>query len=124
MRRKKWTKRFKQGRKIAGKKRLKRGRLNEIIQKVKSKNDLLDDVPVSKSMIHQRTKGAAVVEVTHPGTTSPLSSIEAQVVQILIQMAQIRQCLAPIEVVQLVNSLINGTQVQKDLIALKNKLSR
>ena len=57
--------------------------------------------------------------VTHPGTTSPLSSIEAQVVQILIQMAQIRQCLAPIEVVQLVNSLINGTQVQKDLIAFK-----
>ena len=68
-------------------------------------------------------KQTVVVNTPHSGLTSPLISIEPQIVAILIQMAQIRQCLNPSEAVQLINSLIKGTQLQQDLIKWKMKYS-
>ena len=64
-----------------------------------------------------------VVNTLHSGLTFPLISFEPQIVAILVQMAQIRQCLTPSEAVQLINSLIRGTQLQQGLIKWKVKYS-
>ena len=64
------------------------------------------------------------METNHAcGLYSPLCSIKPQLVKILIQMAKIWQCLTPTEAIQLINSLIDGTQVQKDLVEFKKKYS-
>ena len=42
-------------------------------------------------------------------------------VEIILQMARIRQCLIPSKGLQLVNSLINGTKLQQELIAWKKR---
>ena len=110
-------------RKLAGKKRLKRGRLDEIIEESKSRNGLPEDLTINKNLIRQRMKQTVVVNTPHSGLTSPLISIEPLIVGILIQMAQIRQCLTPSEAVQLINSLIKDTQLQQDLIKWKMKYS-
>ena len=54
--------------------------------------------------------------VNQLGTLSPLASIEIAVVGIIIQMAQIRQILAPSKGLKLVNDIIRGTNIQADLI--------
>ena len=55
------------------------------------------------------------------GKISPLQRMEPTVVEIILQMARIRQCLTPSKGLQLINSLIKGTQLQKDLIAWKKE---
>ena len=110
-------------RKAAGKKRLKRGHLEGIIQSVKKKNKLKDSFAVSKSTIHQRLKNNLIVLNSHPGHTSPLAEIESDVVEVLIQMARLRQCVTPSQAVQLINSMISGTAVQRKLIEWKKKNS-
>ena len=47
--------------------------------------------------------------------------IEPIVVEIILQMARLRQCLCPSKGLQLVNSLIKGTDIQKELIEWKKK---
>ena len=106
--------------KVAGKKRLPRTRIDEIIAEAKNCHFLGDDIVISKGMIHQRQKRNAIVEKNQGGgLQSPLHSIKPQLVRILIQMTEIRQCLTPAEAIHLINSLIEGTQIQEDLIAFK-----
>ena len=54
-------------RKAAGKKRLRRGHLEGIIQSVKKKSNLKDSFTVSKSAIRQRLKNNLIVLNSHPG---------------------------------------------------------
>ena len=95
---------------------------------MKRRLDVPDDIVISAHTIRQRQKRGGVVLAGQKGRQSgglisPLISIEPQIVEILIQMAQIRQCLTPAEAIQLINSLIVGTQVQEDLIKFKQKFS-
>ena len=111
--------------KSLGKKRLRAGRLDEIISEVKKRNGLPDDYVINKSTIRQRLKKKQnlMVYVDHPGHASPLSQIEPEIVAVLIQMAQIRQCLTPSQAIHLINSMIKGTPIQKELIQFKEKYS-
>ena len=86
-------------------------RLNEIIREVKMKYGVSDSVVISKWIIYQRQKGKIIVDTTQTGgLLSPLLSIEPQIVQILIQMAQICQYITPSEAIMLINLLVKGTQ--------------
>ena len=116
---------FKRMRKESGKKRLKRGCLDELIKSVKQKNNLPDDLTISKQSIRQRLKPSQnlVVVNSHPGHTSPLADIEQDVVNIMIQMARLRQCVTPTQAIQLINAVIKGTTAQKKLESWKEKFS-
>lgn len=48
---------------------------------------------------------------------------ELDFVQIMVQMAKMRQTLSPSEGISLINSFTEGTQAQKDLIAFKQQSS-
>ena len=116
---------FKRMRKESGKKRLKHGCLDELIKSVKQKNNLPDDLTISKQSIRQRLKPSQnlVVVNSHPGHTSPLADIEQDVVNIMMQMARLRQCVTPTQAIQLINAVIKGTTAQKKLESWKEKFS-
>ena len=50
---------------------------------------------------------------------TPLQRIEPLIVEIILQMARICQCLCPSKGLQLVNSLIKGTKIQGELVEWK-----
>ena len=106
-----------------GNKRLKPGRLLEIIDLVSKRNKLGDDIKITPACIRQRLKKNMVVTARHPGHVSPLINIEPQVIKVITQMARLRQCLTPSQAVQLINSMIEGTDAQKKLIAWKKRNS-
>ncbi len=54
---------------------------------------------------------------------SPLLKIEDTVVKFVIRMAEIRQSLTPSKGLTLINSLVDGTPIQKELEIWKNKFS-
>ena len=103
---------YKAERDQAGKKRLKRGRLDDIIKEVKKRNLLPDDIVIDKPLIRQRMKQNIFVSVGHAGLSSPLKKIEPEIDETLIQLSKMRQSLTPSQSVQLINSMIAGTDIQ------------
>jgi len=98
--------------------RVKYGSLNQIIKSVKSKRNIKADI--SSSAIRKRVQRKSLV--SHHiagGQISPLKKIEPLIVDIILQMARIRQCLSPSKGLQLVNSIIKGTKIQDELIKWK-----
>lgn len=58
--------------------------------------------------------------IAHPkGQISPLLPIEPTIVSVIIQLARIRQCINPTQVISLINSMIKDSPVQDDLIKFK-----
>ena len=101
-------------------KKLPRGHLTNIISRVKRKYELGHDINITVACICQRfKKSRLIVESARPGPSSPLNRCENEFVKVLIQMARMRQALSPSQGVDLINSLIEGTQVQKELVAWK-----
>ena len=94
---------------------MRKGQLKDIITQVKSKKGI--DIEILPSAIRRRLERKSL-QSHHVagGQISPLLRIELTVVEIIVQMARIRQCLTPSKGLQLVNSLINGTKLQQDLI--------
>lgn len=74
-------------------------------------------------MIRQRQKRNVVVLNPHAGHSSLLYSAEPDFITTLVQMAKIRQSLTPIQSVNLINTIIKGTQVQRNLVEFKKKNS-
>ena len=100
--------------------RVKAGTLNEIIQSVKHArgiNNKISCAAIRRCCDRQRLVSHHVAG----GRVSPMVRIEPIVVEIILQMARLRQCLCPSKGLQLVNSLIKGTEIQKELIDWKKK---
>ena len=113
---------FVKEKKASGKKRLPPGRLSAIISEVKKRNFLPDDSIILESGIRSRVKNRRIsVLQSHPGPQSPLIEYEMDFVKIITQMARMRECLSPSECVALINSMIDGTHAQKNLIEWKKK---
>ena len=102
-------------------KRVKRGYLLNLIKRIKTKNNIPDNVNIRETTIRQRVKRKRVFTNGSRGHESPLLPIESTVVKLIIQLSRIRQCLTPSQGLSLVNSLIDDTPVQEDLIAFKNR---
>jgi len=99
----------------AGKKKLHCGHLTIIIRNVKKRNALPDDILTTESCIQQRTKTKTLRVVTSKsGPISPLHTYEIEFLQVVIQIARIRESLSPSESVYLINNMIAGTQAQTD----------
>jgi hypothetical protein len=109
--------------KNAARKKLKRGRLDEIITEVKKRNNLSEDVVINKTLIRSRIKKNIFVRNGHSGPSSPLASIEPHIVEMLIVLSKMRESLTPGNCINLINSLLVGTETQKALIAWKKQYS-
>ena len=57
------------------------------------------------------------------GHTTPLLDMEPVFVSTIKQMCQIRQCLTPPQGIDLVNSMIDGTEAQEKLVKFKKQNS-
>ena len=105
-------------------KRLKNGKIKDIIQKHKILKNLEDvDVPVKTIRTRYDRRKIVVNHDHHGGLQSPLLEIDDAVVKIALMMARIRQCLCPSKGLALVNSLIENQPIQKRLIEWKRKYS-
>lgn len=104
-------------------KRMKKGRLAEIISEVKRKNNLDKDVVILESTIRKRLTRGTTFSNGVGGHTSPLSALEPTFVATIVQMARIRQSLTPAQALELINGMITGAAAQLKLMAFKKKYS-
>ena len=105
-----------------GEKRLPPGKLLSIISEVKKRNCLPVDTIILESGIRSRVKKQRLLVLqSHPGTQSPMVEYEMEFVNVITQMARMRECLSPSEAISLINSMIEGTQAQDRLIEFKKK---
>ena len=103
--------------KPSGKKRLPCGRLSRVILEIKVRNNLHEDTTIKASCIRSRIKKQrACILQRHPGTSSSLLAYKMDFVPVLIQMARMRELLSPTEAMDLISSIIQGTQAQRDLM--------
>ena len=101
---------------------MRKGQLVEIIEEVKERNDIKSEI--SPSTIRHRVERISL-QSHHVGggQISPLLRMEPTVAEIILRIGRIHQCLTPSKGLQLVNSLINGTKLQQELIAWKKRLN-
>ena len=101
---------------------LKNNTLKDIIDDVKKKRSLPDNVEIKTDFVRQRiSRGNKFVVTTKGGVTTSLYALEPTIVTIIIQMARIRQCLSPSKAIELVNSIIKGMPIQNELVKWKKK---
>ena len=105
------------------KKRMKKGRLTELINEIKSKNNIATSIKIQENTIRRRSQRGKMYSDGVGGHQSPLTPIEPTIVSTIIQMARIRQCLTPSQGLKLVNDIIKDTPVQQDLEDFKTKFS-
>ena len=116
------TERYARNKRKAGTNRLPRGHLTRIMRNVKKRNVLPDVVLITESYIWQRIKTNTLrVVAGNSGPLSPLHAYEMEFIQVILQMMRMRESLSPSEIMQLINSMIDGTQAQTDLITFKSK---
>ena len=82
----------------------------------------LPDIAVSKSTIRSRCVRANLV-VGPRGLKSPMLAVEPQLVQVIIQKAAIRQPLTCSQGLLLANSLIAGTDIERQVNEWREKYS-
>ena len=101
--------------------RVRKGTLEKIIKKVSKKMEIKD--MILPATIRQRYYRKQIVSYHVGGHISPLNSIEPTIIEIILQMARIRQSITPSKGLMLVNSLIKGMPIQKELVKWKRKFS-
>ena len=102
----------------AGDNCLENGTLKKLIADISRKRNLPDDCVIKCDTIRRRISRHRPF-VTQVGTVSPLARIEDAVVDIIIQMARIRQSLSPSKGLKLINDMIDGTELQEELVKWK-----
>ena len=104
--------------------RLEKGSLKRLIEQVVEDRDFRDGTLITpSSILHRHKRGKLVTTRTTGGLYSPLLDMEPAVVNIIIQMARIRVCLRPSDGVRLINSMLNSTGLQSQLVEWKKKYS-
>ena len=97
------------------KKRVKKGTLASIIKDVLEEKNLTGQV-ITTAAIKKRFTRKKIAVFNKQGNISPLVSIDPKIVDIIVHMAQICQCVTPSQGINLVNSVIQRTESQKDII--------
>ena len=102
---------------------MKCGRLEQIVTEICSACNIPYLPEEIIKIIRQREWRKRTFITSVDGLVSPLLAVEPKVVSIILQMCRIRQSLTPAQGLSLVNSVIHGTQTQKDLIQWKTRYS-
>ena len=100
------------------KKIVKKGIMASIIKKVLEEKNLTGQVITTESIKKRITRNNLLV-FNKQGQISPLLPLEPKIVDIIVHMSRICQCLTPSQGLNLVNSVIKGTETQKALIKWK-----
>ena len=98
-----------------GRKKVPNKTSQNIIEDVKQERKLPEGVMIPRDTIRRRISRKNLF-VTQSGASTPLACVEIILVTIVVQMARVRQFLTPSKGLFLVNYLISGKEVQKDLI--------
>ena len=76
-------------------KRMKKGRLSELIEKAKERNNLPADAVITEMQIRQRLKRNVPITVNCAGVTQPLAPVEPKIISMIVQMARICMAISP-----------------------------
>ena len=106
---------------VRAKKRMKKGFLQSLINTIVLRNNLPAD-SIKSDMVRQRIKNDRKFTTVAQGHSPPLAAIEPKIVNTVIQLARIRQSITPTQGQRLVNSIIEGTPAQNNLVAWKKKI--
>lgn len=95
-------------------KRVPQQAFQKIVDNTKKKYNLPDETEIQKRTIIRRIERNKMFVMVHErqGAPSPLAPIEPSIVELVISMSKIRQCLSSPEIKDLVNSCIDGTDYQ------------
>ena len=92
--------------------RAKNGCLDEIIAVKKVKYGFTDDIDISKKILLSRITRCNFL-VHGIGAESRMVTIESQLVELIVRMSRIRQCITSSQCLHLANDPIKGTLVEK-----------
>ena len=87
----------------------------------KLKYALADNVVIKAETIRSRHKRGSVNPELEQGTPSPIAHIEPCFSEVILKLSQMREPITPTTGLLLVNSMIEGTSVAKDLKCWKLK---
>ena len=104
--------------------RLTSGELNTIIANAKAKYNVCDSFSISPSTIRSRYKRNNLNPLTPQGTPSPMVAVEPYLVEVILQLARMRCPINPTTGLYLANSLIEGTELAKNIVAKRRKKKR
>jgi hypothetical protein len=95
--------------------------IQQIITAAKSKYTLANNVVINAETIRSRHKRGSLNPELEQGTPSPMAHIEPCLSAVILKLSQMRQPITPMTGLLLVNSLIKGTSIAKDLESWKQK---
>lgn len=93
-----------------------------IVNEVRKKRNLPESFEIKRSTVKKRIQRNKTVVDAHEkkgGVDTPLADIEPIIVEMVLCMSKMRQPLTSTEIIQLVNSSIEGTEYQQKLIDFK-----
>ena len=104
-----------------GKKRVRKGTLEKVIQDVRKKRGLPDNFSISTELIRKQVnrKGLLVSKFKCSGEVYPLLNIEPLIIEVLIHMSRIGESLTPSRAITLTNDMIISTSYQDKLSCWK-----
>ena len=100
---------------------IKKGSLDKIIYKYKEKYCIEDNVEIKPATIRRRSYKNSLI-VSSFGPKSPMAEVEPVLVDLIVKMSTIRRCLTPSQCLHLANDLVAGTEIEKKVIELKEKI--
>jgi hypothetical protein len=95
-----------------------------IVSDVREKMNLPENFEIKKVTVRRRILRKKTLVEAHEcmgGLDTPLAEIEPSLVEIILCMSKLRQSLTTNQITQLVNSCIDGTVHQRNLIAFKKR---
>jgi hypothetical protein len=103
----------------SSKKILNKGSLKSIIEIAKAKHDVDDDYVILSETVRQRVKQGSASG--HVGQTSPMAQIEPYLVELILKLAALRTPITASQGLQLANSLIKSTKIEKFVTDWKSR---
>jgi len=103
----------------SSKKRLSKGSLKDIIAMAKAKHGVDEDVAILPQTVRKRVKRGSTSG--HVGQTSPMTVIEPYLVELILQLSNMRTPITASQGIQLANSLVQNTKYQKLILEWKSK---
>ena len=101
-------------RQSSAKKQSGKGLLDEIIKKSMLKHGVEEGVIIDKNTVRQWLKRGS--KHGHVGQTTPMLAVEPYLVELFIQLANMRTPITSTQGLQLANSLISGTKIEEESV--------
>ena len=78
-------------------------------------------VPLLREVIHSRNREGGKLLIVHHGPVPPMVSVEAHLLDAILQLVTMRQPITPKIALEFINSMVQGTATDKEIIEWKMK---